>query len=405
VESCRRAATVGRRGVSAPAAQPRPARILPTIVTAQFAGASIWFAANAVLPELQRAWGFSQEAVGHVTSAVQSGFIAGTLVFAFLAIADRYSPRLVYLACALAGACANLLALAADGNLAFLLATRFATGFFLAGIYPVGMKIASGWFQKDLGHALGLLVGALVLGTAFPHLLRGLGQTWPWQSALLGVSAAAALGGLLMFTLVPDGPFLSRGAQFKPSALAALLHSRDFRASAGGYFGHMWELYAFWAFVPIALAAHGGVQNVAGWSFAVIAAGFLGCALGGLVSLRLGSVRVAMALLATSGACCLASPLFFFAPAPVFLGFLVLWGFAVVGDSPQFSALNAANAPPALVGSALTIVNCIGFAITIPSIQLLNASTAWMPVQYVFLLLLPGPLLGLVAMRTLLRRH
>jgi MFS family permease len=131
--------------VSAPALPPRPARILPTIVTAQFAGASIWFAANAVLPELQRAWGFSQEAVGHVTSAVQSGFIAGTLVFAFLAIADRYSPRLVYLACALAGACANLLALAADGNLAFLLATRFATGFFLAGIYPVGMKIASGW--------------------------------------------------------------------------------------------------------------------------------------------------------------------------------------------------------------------------------------------------------------------
>jgi len=383
----------------------RPARILPTIVTAQFAGASIWFAANAVLPELQRVWGFSQEAVGHVTSAVQLGFISGTLVFAFLAIADRYSPRLVYLACALAGACANLLALAADGNLAFLLATRFATGFFLAGIYPVGMKIASGWFQKDLGHALGLLVGALVLGTAFPHLLRALGQTWPWQATLIGVSAAAALGGVLMYVLVPDGPHLTRGAQFRPAALAALLHSRDFRASAGGYFGHMWELYAFWAFVPVALAAHGGVQNVAGWSFAVIATGFAGCALGGLVSLRLGSVRVAMTLLAISGACCLVSPLFFFAPAPVFLGFLVLWGFAVVGDSPQFSALNAANAPPALVGSALTIVNCIGFAITIPSIQLLNAGTAWVPVQYVFLLLLPGPLLGLAAMRTLLRRR
>ena len=383
----------------------RPARILPTIVTAQFAGASIWFAANAVLPELERAWGLSREAVGHVTSAVQSGFIAGTLVFAFLAIADRYSPRLVYLACALAGAAANLLALAADGNLAFLLATRFATGFFLAGIYPVGMKIASGWFQKDLGHALGLLVGALVLGTAFPHLLRGLDPGWPWQSALLGVSAAAALGGVLMYALVPDGPHLTRGAQFRPSALTALLHSRDFRASAGGYFGHMWELYAFWAFVPVALAAHGGIANVAAWSFTVIAAGFLGCALGGLVSLRLGSVRVAMTLLGTSGVCCLVSPLFFFAPAPVFLGFLVLWGFAVVGDSPQFSALNAANAPPALVGSALTIVNCIGFAITIPSIQLLNASTAWLPVQYVFLLLLPGPLMGLAAMRPLLRKH
>lgn len=382
----------------------RPVHILPVIVAAQFAGSSIWFAGNAVLPELQHAWGLTEAAVGYVTSSVQLGFIVGTLLFAFLSIADRYSPRAVYLACALAGALSNLAAFAADGNLAGLLATRFATGFFLAGIYPVGMKIASGWFQKDLGHALALLVGALVLGTAFPHLLQGLGQSWPWQAVMLGVSACAALGGTLMYVFVPDGPYLSRSAAFDPAAVTAIFRSREFRASACGYFGHMWELYAFWAFVPVALSAYGAVENIPVWSFVVIAAGFVGCALGGAVSLRVGSVRVAVVLLAISGVCCLASPLFALTPGPIFLSFLIVWGVAVVGDSPQFSALNAANAPPGLVGSALTIVNCIGFAITIPSIELLNATIDWLSAQYVFLLLVPGPVFGLLAVRPLVSR-
>ncbi len=382
----------------------RPAHILPVIVAAQFAGVAIWFAGNAVLPDLQRQWGFADAALGYVTSAVQLGFIAGTLVFAFLAIADRYSPRRVYLACSIAGALANLGAMAADGSLSALLATRFVTGFFLAGIYPVGMKIASGWYQKGLGHALGLLVGALVLGTAFPHLLKGLGQAWPWEAVVIGVSVLCALGGALMFAFVPDGPHLSRGTKFDPTALATVFRSRDFRASAFGYFGHMWELYAFWAFVPVALAARGAADNVSLWAFAVIAAGFLGCAVGGRISLRAGSARVAVAQLGTSGACCLLSPLAFLAPTPVFLAFLLVWGVTVVGDSPQFSALNAANAPRAFVGSALTIANCIGFAITIPAIELLNAASAWLPVQYLFLLLVPGPVFGLLAMRPLLRK-
>ena len=384
--------------------QPRPARILPVIVAAQFAGVSIWFAGNAVLGDLQRAWGLAASALGYVTSAVQLGFIAGTLTFAFLAIADRHSPRLVYLICSLLGALANLAAIAADGSLAVLLAMRFTTGFFLAGIYPVGMKIASGWYQKDLGNALGLLVGALVLGTALPHLLKGLGGSWPWEAVLVGVSGIAALGGLLMYLLVPDGPFLRQGAKFDPAALASVFRSRGFRASAFGYFGHMWELYAFWAFVPVALASRPGIGNFSLWAFAVIAAGSAGCAGGGLVSLRSGSARVAFAQLAVSGACCLLSPLLFAAPTPLFLACLLLWGVAVVGDSPQFSALNAAYAPRELVGSALTIANCIGFAITIFSIQLLNTAAAAIPVQYLFLLLAPGPVIGLFAMRPLMRQ-
>ena len=382
---------------------PRPPRhILPVIVASQFAGTSLWFAGNAVLGDLQRQWSLAGSAVGDVTSAVQFGFISGTLVFAFLAVSDRFSPRLIFLACSLLGALANLAVLAAGGGLEFLLACRFLTGFFLAGIYPVGMKIASGWYRSGLGNALGFLVGALVLGTAFPHLLKGLGQTWPWQAVLLGVSALAAAGGLLML-LVPDGPHLSKGSKFDPTALAVIFQSRGFRASAFGYFGHMWELYAFWAFVPVALAARPEAGNASLWAFAVIAAGAIGCVAGGLVSLRIGSARVAFAQLAASGACCIVSPLLFFAPPALFLAFLVFWGVVVVGDSPQFSALNAANAPKESVGSALTIGNCIGFAITIVSIQLLNSATAWLPIQYLFLLLVPGPILGLLALRPLIR--
>jgi MFS family permease len=384
-----------------------PRRILPVIIASQFAGTSLWFAGNAVLADLQREWGLPPEALGYTTSAVQLGFITGTLAFAFFAVSDRVSPRIVFFVCSLAGAAANL-GVFALGGVWPLVACRFLTGFFLAGIYPVGMKIASGWYRSDLGNALGFLVGALVLGTAFPHLLKGVGGALPWETVLVAVSGVAALGGVLMLLFVPDGPYLAKAAKFDPRALAVIFRSPRFRASAFGYFGHMWELYAFWAFVPFALAAHaaaaGGTLNVPLWAFAVIAAGFLGCAGGGLVSLRAGSARVAFAQLAASGACCALSPFLFHAPTPLFLAFLVFWGIVVVGDSPQFSALNAHNAPRELVGSALTIGNCIGFAITIGSIQLLNALAGSVDSALVFLALVPGPVLGLVALAPLLKR-
>jgi MFS family permease len=380
----------------------RPPRILPVIVLSQFAGTSLWFAGNAVLSDLQTAWGLAPDALGYATSAVQLGFIAGTLTFAFFAISDLVSPRLVFFLCSLLGALFNLGVYALGEGLLTLIAFRFLTGFFIAGIYPVGMKIASGWYQRDLGNALGLLVGALVVGTAFPHLLRGLGQALPWGTVLVAVSAIAALGGLAMLVLVPDGPHLARGAKFDPRALAVIFRSRDFRASCFGYFGHMWELYAFWAFVPVVLAAQAGAAlNVPLWAFAVIAAGFVGCAGGGLLSLRAGSARVAFVQLAASGLCCVLSPLAFGAPTPVFLAFLVFWGVVVVGDSPQFSALNARYAPRALVGSALTIGNCIGFSITIASIQLLSAFASSVHPAWLFVALAPGPALGLLALRPL----
>jgi MFS family permease len=384
-----------------------PRRILPVIVVSQLLASSVWFAGNAVLPDLQSRMGLPESALGHVTAAVQFGFIAGTLVFAVLAVSDRYSPRATFLACALLGSACNAAALLFDESIARLLAARFATGFFLAGIYPVGMKIASGWYRHDLGRALGFMVGALVAGTALPHLIRGRGHAMAWEAVMLSISAIAAAGGVLMFALVPDGPFLAGAARFEARALATIFRSRGFRASSFGYFGHMWELYAFWAFVPPLVAVHAGRTgepgpDIALVSFAIIAAGAIGCAAGGHVSLRLGSARVAFAQLAGSGLCCLLSPVLFLAGPLLFLPFLLVWGVLVAGDSPQFSALNAHYAPADQVGSALTIANCIGFGISIVSIQLLNLAADALPAQYLFLLLVPGPIFGLWALRPLL---
>ncbi|QJR10760.1 hypothetical protein DSM104443_01829 [Usitatibacter rugosus] len=390
----------------------RPTRILPVIVLSQFAGTSLWFAGNAVLPDLQRELGLAGNAVASITSAVQLGFIAGTLVFAVLAIADRFLPSRVFLACALLGAIANALVIATPAlaePYPAILALRFATGFFLAGIYPVGMRIAAGWYREGLGNALGWLVGALVLGTAFPHLLKGLGQSMPWSTVLASLSIIAAAGGVAMVVLVHDGPYGVKGSKFDPRAVFQIFSSRDLRASAFGYFGHMWELYTFWALVPLLLAGYaamnGTALNVPAWSFAVIGAGAIGCVAGGYASRTAGSAKVAFAQLSLSGLCCLASPLAFLLPAPFFLAFLVAWGVFVVGDSPQFSALNAANAPKALVGSTLTLVNCIGFAITIPSIALAARLAERLPLEWLFVPVAVGPALGLLATRPLCIRN
>jgi MFS family permease len=385
----------------------RPFRILPVIIFSQFTGTSLWFATNAVLGNLPEKWGLTS-ALGYVTSAVQLGFIAGTLTFAFFAVADKFSSRKVFLVCSMLGALSNLGTYLFAGGFPLLLASRFITGFFLAGIYPVGMKIAAGWYHRDLGNAIGFLVGALVLGTAFPHLLNVLGQGFRWEDVIFAVSAIAAIGGFLMFLLVPDGPYLAKGTRFDPKALAIIFRSRPFRASAFGYFGHMWELYTFWAFVPFVLAAHVKSQpqvglNISLWAFFIIAVGIIGCTVGGLISLRTGSAHVAAAQLLSSGVCCAVSPLLFYAPTPIFLTFLLFWGVVVVGDSPQFSALNALSAPKAFVGSGLTIATSIGFAVTIPSIQLVSYLAKTMSANYLLLPLVTGPVLGLIGLLPLLR--
>jgi hypothetical protein len=270
------------------------------------------------------------------------------------------------------------------------------------------MKIAASWYRQGLGGALGFLVGALVLGTALPHLVRGLGGGLPWQSVSITLSLLAAGGGALMYALVPEGPYLAKAARFDPGAAVRAFGSPAFRASASGYFGHMWELYTLWAFVPILLAGYGAMHrqaiDVSLWSFVIIAAGAVGCVGGGQLSRFVGSARVAFGQLSLSGLCCVLSPLAFTLPAAGFLAFMVFWGVVVVGDSPQFSALNAATAPKEFVGSALTIVNSIGFAITVVSVQVATWLAQRLPMEWWFVPVAVGPALGLYALRPLARR-
>ncbi len=381
-----------------------PRRILPAIVLSQLAGATLWFAINAVMPELSRETGLAPSAIGVLTSSVNAGFIAGTLVFALLTVADRFSPRRVFLLCAFAGAGCNAAAVLAASSFELLLALRFATGFFLAGIYPVGMKIASGWYTRGLGAALGFLVGALVLGTAAPHGLHALlDESLPWQGVMVSTSVIAAAGGLLMFVLVPDGPYLARTDRIDPAALRVIWTDRKVRASAFGYFGHMWELYAVWVLAPMIVARRFDAADVPAAAFAMIGLGCIGCAAGGVIAQRIGSARVAAIQLAASGVCCLLAPLMFDAPLALFAVWLAVWGTTVVGDSPQFSALSANNSPREFVGSVLTFVNCIGFAISIVSIQFLVWLLERLPLEIALPWLAIGPAVGLRMLRPLLR--
>lgn len=383
-----------------------PRHVLPILVLAQFAGTSLWFAVNAVMPDLQRELGWPTSAVGTLTSALQLGFIAGTLVFALLAVTDRFAARQVFLVCALAGAACTVGAWWTVRDFNALLGWRLATGFFLAGIYPVGMKIAAQWYTRGLGAALGYLIGALVLGSASAHALRALSGNLPWPSLMLGVAALAAAGGLLLFFGTTDPPHAqARVTTLQWRALATLWTDARVRSSVLGYFGHMWELYTMWVMVPLILATR--LQGTAlSWAaFWVLGAGVLGCAGGGWVAQRLGSARVAGAQLATSGLCCLAAPWFMDAPGPLFALWLLLWGITVSGDSPQFSTLTARNAPPQAVGSVLTLTNSIGFAISIVSILLFASLAEHWPLGQLLPWLALGPALGLWALVPLVREE
>lgn len=372
--------------------------ILPIIVFAQFACTSLWFAGNAIVDQLPILSNSDTEYIGYLLSSVQLGFIVGTLSFALLMIADRFSPSKVFMYCAILAAACNITILLSNINITGLILARFGTGFFLAGIYPVGMKIAADYYEKGLGKALGYLVGALVLGTAFPHFLNWINWSTSYDFIIKGTSLLAILGGLVVL-FVSDGPFRKPSQKLELSATRNLFRLRPFRKAAQGYFGHMWELYAFWAFMPIAFqyynALHHSVKSSSFIIFTVIAVGMLSCIIGGYISIKKGSKWVAVVSLMISGICCLLSPFLFTLPYSVFLIVFIIWGLAVISDSPQFSTLVAKAAPQELKGTGLTLVNCIGFTISIISIQLLAYLSKHIELEFLFLPLAIGPLLGL----------
>ncbi|AQU83529.1 MULTISPECIES: MFS transporter [unclassified Halomonas] len=376
---------------------------LVTIVIAQLFGTSLWFSVNGVGLALQQAVGLSESDLGLLTIAVQAGFITGTLLIATTGLADRVRASHLFAISALAGALINAAFIGMAENVSLAAATRFLVGLCLAGIYPLGMKLVVSWTPNNAGAALGWLVGMLTLGIASPHLLRGLTLHLPWQWPLLLASALALLAALMIFKLGvgPHLPAKARGG--RPWAGLTAFRQKSFRAAALGYFGHCWELYALWALVPFLVARElerlSAAPSLQPWlSFAVIALGLPGCVWAGHWSRRVGSARVAFVALATSGMLCLVYPLLGSASPWLLLALLGVWGISVIADSAQFSALASVAAPPERLGAALAMMNAIGFGLTIPSIALVTTLWANQGLWVVWWLL-PGPVLGLIAMR------
>ncbi|MCL2459492.1 MAG: hypothetical protein FWF31_11775 [Desulfobulbus sp.] len=382
---------------------------VPVIVLAQLFGTSLWFSANSAADDLIREWGIGVADLGTLTNAVQLGFIVGTLGFSISGLADRFTASRIFAVCAIVGALVNAAFALLVTGMATGVPLRFAVGLCLAGIYPLGMKLVVSWVPERAGSALAQLVGMLTLGTALPHGIRLAGAGWSWSATILVSSGLALLAAAAILSL-GDGPHLKRRHDAPPLRLGRVFHTfsiGDFRASAFGYFGHQWEIYAFWTLAPALVVLSGlavpGSPALSGFAFAIIGIGALGCLVGGWWSQRIGSARVAATALVLSASCCALYPLGVAWPNWAKAALLLLWGASVVADSPHFSALSACACPPEIVGSALAFQNAIGFAITMGSIHL---GTAWVGDWQAAIawLLLPGPLLGLLGLAPLWRR-
>jgi MFS family permease len=380
--------------------------MLGVVSLAQFLGMTLWFSATAVTPLLIDEFNISEARAPWLTMAVQAGFVAGTLLSALANLADVFNSRTLMFAGALAGATANAAVLVAPGAVT-VIGLRFLTGAALAFVYPPAMKIAAGWFRDGRGLALGILIGALTLGKAFPHLLSALFGA-EWRAPMLLASGLAIAGGALVLAMVRDGPYVAATAPFDPQAIRRVLAIRGARLAMLGYLGHMWELYAMWTWVVVfawASLADAGVTNVAAAgsfaAFVAIGSGAAGCVIAGYIADRAGKARVAMWAMIGSAACAALTVLVYGGPPWLLFALIMVWGFMVVADSAQFSALVSEYAPRDYIGTALTLQTCAGFLLTMVTIELLPRVADYTGWRWASLLLVPGPLLGAIAMHRL----